>query len=120
MQLHEVLSYGDIGNGRYDISSVKEMFKNWSLSFKNNGRMILRDFCRPSTRKDGSSNQIKIRFKNKETLEYAILFFQDWEKRRASEPNRHLLTYERVGEDSILCSEETCMELIISMKHPLT
>lgn len=47
MSLHEILSYGDVGNGQFDHKSIEIFLKRWLETLTVGGRFILRDFCKP-------------------------------------------------------------------------
>ncbi|MCR5250416.1 MAG: methyltransferase [Lachnospiraceae bacterium] len=57
--LHEVYSYTETENGKFDLSSVKNALKNAALSLNPGGRIIIRDGI-----KTDSTEEIMIRFRD--------------------------------------------------------
>jgi 2-polyprenyl-3-methyl-5-hydroxy-6-metoxy-1,4-benzoquinol methylase len=69
--LHEIYSFSDIGNGRFDIKSVKNALKNAYDSLEKGGRILIRDGV-----KTDSKERVNITIKT----ESAFDFFQNYMK----------------------------------------
>lgn len=116
--MHEVLSYGDSGNGCFDRGTLKAFLSAWITILNIKGRIILRDFCKPLN-SNLKYDKIVILFLTEKSKTYAKRFFADWSKARETQLNRNVLKHNFYQKDRLICDIDVCMELIISMKHPL-
>lgn len=82
--LHEIYSYTETENGRFDIASVKKALKNAYASLKKGGRIIIRDGIK--TRVDDSV--ITLRFKDAEGIEFFKNFINDFKGLRDIEDKK--------------------------------
>ncbi|MBQ3906550.1 MAG: methyltransferase, partial [Lachnospiraceae bacterium] len=73
--LHEIFSYTETENGRFEISTVKTALENAYRSLKPRGRIIIRDGVKSKV--DGST--IEITFKDPEGMEFFKNFVRDFE-----------------------------------------
>ena len=72
--LHEIYSYTETENGRFDIESVKKALKNAYASLKPGGRIIIRDGVK--TKADESI--IKLKFKDPAGMEFFKNYVNDF------------------------------------------
>ena len=73
--LHEIFSYTETENGRFEISTVKTALENAYRSLKPRGRIIIRDGVKSKV--DGST--IEITFKDPEGMEFFKNYVRDFE-----------------------------------------
>ena len=75
--IHEIFSYTETAEGRFNIDVVKQALKNAYDSLRPGGRIIIRDGIRVS--EDKAGDIIKVRFKEKSGLEFFKNFMRDFE-----------------------------------------
>ncbi|MCR4597615.1 MAG: methyltransferase [Acetatifactor sp.] len=73
--LHEIFSYTETENGRFEISTVKTALENAYASLRPGGRIIIRDGVKSKV--DGST--IEITFKDPEGMEFFKNYVRDFE-----------------------------------------
>ncbi len=73
--LHEIFSYTETENGRFEISTVKTALENAYRSLRPGGRIIIRDGVKSKV--DGST--IEITFKDPEGMEFFKNYVRDFE-----------------------------------------
>ena len=71
--IHEIYSYTDLGNGKFDQVSIERALKNAVLSLNDGGRIIIRD----GVKTPGTGN-MKICFKTSEGFAFFKQFLQDF------------------------------------------
>ena len=72
--LHEVYSYTETENGRFDIETVRLALKNAYDSLKSGGRIVIRD----GVKTPASDKLMKVSFKNKAGLSFFQNYAQDF------------------------------------------
>ena len=72
--LHEIYSYSNIGNGKFDKQTLVKTLTNAYNSLNKNGRIIIRD----GIKTEESINKMKICFKNKSGIEIFMNFCKDF------------------------------------------
>ena len=75
--IHEIFSYTETAEGRFNIDVVKQSLRNAFDSLRPGGRIIIRDGIRVS--EDKAGDIIKVRFKEKSGLEFFKNFMNDFE-----------------------------------------
>ena len=75
--IHEIFSYTETAEGRFNIEVVKQAIKNAYDSLRPGGRIIIRDGIRVCEEKAGDI--IKVSFKEHSGLEFFKNFMQDFE-----------------------------------------
>lgn len=71
--LHEIFSYSDIGNGNFDITSVKKALENAYASLNVGGRIVIRDGV-----KTDSIEKLIVALKTDEALDFFNNFCSDF------------------------------------------
>lgn len=74
--LHEVFSYSETPNGRFDIETVYLALRNAYDSLHTGGRIVIRDGIKTMLHKEDNKNLIRVNFKTPEGL----VFFQNYVK----------------------------------------
>lgn len=74
--LHEVFSYTETENGRFDIETVYEALHNAYDSLNTGGRIVIRDGIKTSRHKNEEQNLLRVKFLTRE----GIVFFKNYVK----------------------------------------
>lgn len=74
--LHEVFSYTETKNGRFDIETVYEALHNAYDSLNTGGRIVIRDGIKTSRYKNEEQNLLRVKFLTRE----GIVFFKNYVK----------------------------------------
>ena len=72
--IHEIYSYTDLGNGKFDRRAIEQALSNAAASLNPGGRIIIRDGV-----KTPGTGRMKIRFKTAEGLEFFRQFLRDFQ-----------------------------------------
>ena len=91
--LHEVFSYTETENGRFEIETVKTALRNAYGSLKPGGRIIIRDGVKSKV----DDSMIEITFKDPEGMEFFKNFVRDFEGLKDIEDKR----IEILGENKV-------------------
>ena len=95
--IHEIFSYTETAEGRFNIEVVKQALKNAWDSLRSGGRIIIRDGIRVPEEKAGEI--IKVSFKEKAGLEFFKNYLRDFEGLKDIE-DKHIY----IDEDSLSVS----------------
>lgn len=90
--LHEIYSYTDNGNGKFDIQSVKDALKNAYDSLNQGGRIIIRDGV-----KTPFKNKLTVALKTDEALDFFKNFCNDFNGLQDVEPNVEISEKQHIG-----------------------
>ena len=71
--IHEIYSYTDLGNGKFDRRSVEAALENAAASLRPGGRIIIRDGV-----KTPGKGRMKIRFKTEEGMDFFRQFLKQF------------------------------------------
>lgn len=93
--LHEIFSYTDTDEGRFNIESVKSALKNAYDSIPSGGRIIIRDGV-----KTDSKDIVKVHLYSDEAKDFFLNYLKDF--KGLKEYNRSLVKYEDYGEYSVV------------------
>lgn len=77
--LHEIFSYTETPEGRFNIETVKKSLKNAYDSLKPGGRIIIRDGVKTPIPVDEKNDTLTITFKDKSGLDFFKNYLQDFE-----------------------------------------
>ncbi len=109
--LHQIVIHGDDQFGRYNLASVQEALRNWAISLKPGGLLIIRDFLAPD---DGNNWYLEL--KTAEARAYFRRFVPTRRRHEATAAAHRPLRYTMPRDHRVTMPPADALEFMLSMR----